>query len=209
MYADPSAAQALIKQLNRWYRKKAKPRGTIDHFYRGTRMSNTSAYRRVTGCFSLFLLSVASALYFFPEIVADKSPWVILALKIGWVGVVVLAVLAPWRAFREFTVVNDDGLVKINLFGQETRLAWREITRFRIKPDDNKVIFTSSAKAKLTMSLSYDGWQDFRETAARRLGPVLYWQLDYALANLDAKQAKLPATKKLRLPKWLSSGRKT
>jgi len=204
---DPGAAQALVKQLNRWYRQRAKPHGTIDHFYRGTRMSYTAAYRTVTGCFSLFLLSVASLLYFVPDIFADKSPWVILVLKIGWVGSVVLAALALWRAFRECTIVNDDGLIKINVFGQETRLGWREFSSFRIKPDDNKVIFMSTAKAKLTMSLSYDGWQDFRETAARRLSPALYWQLDYALVNVDAKHANLPTTRKLRPPKWFTFGR--
>jgi len=206
---DPGAAQALVKQLNRWYRKRAKPHGTVDHFYRGTRMSYTAAYRAVMSLFSIVMLSVASLLYFFPDIFADKSPWVILALKIGWVGIVMLSVLAPLRAFREFTVVNDDGLIKSNLFGREQRLGWREINSFRIKPDDNQVIFMNNAKARLTMSLAYDGWQDFREMAARHLGPVLYWQLDYALANVDAKRANLPTTRKLRLPKWFSFGRKT
>jgi len=204
---DPGAAQALVKQLNRWYRSRAKPHGTIDHFYRGTRMSYTATYRGVMSLFSIVILSVASVLYFVPDIFADKSPWVILAMKIGWTGIVVLAVLAPLRAFREFTVVNDEGLIKSNLFGREQRLGWREISNFRIKPDDNQVIFMNSAKATLTMSLTYDGWQDFREMAARHLTPVLYWQFDYALTNLDAKRANLPSTKKTRPAKWFSFGR--
>jgi len=208
MYADPGAAQAIIKQLNRWYRRRAKLHGTIDHFYRGTRMSYTATYRGVMCFMSLFLLSIASVLFFVPGIFADKSTWFILGIKIGWVGIVVVAILAPLQAFREFTVVNDDGLIKSNLFGREQRMGWREISSFRIKPDDNKVIFTNTAKLKLTMSLAYDGWQDFREMAARHSGPVLYWQLDYALANVDAKRANLPTTRKLRSPKWLIIGRK-
>ncbi len=204
---DPGAAQALVKQLNRWYRQKAKPHGTMDHFYRGTRMSYTAAYRTVMCLFSLIMLSVAGVLYLVPDITADKSQWVVLGLKTGGAGIIVLAILAPLQAFRDFTVVNDDGLIKFNLFGSETRLEWKEIFTFQIKPDDNKVIFRSNAKTRLTMSLAYDGWQDFREMAARHLGPVLYWQLDYALANLDAKRANLPTTRKLRLPKWFLFGR--
>ena len=205
---DPGAAQALVKQLNLWYRKHAKPHGTIDHFYRGTRMTYTATYRGVMCCLSLFLLAVASAVFFVPDLFADKSKWFILGVKIGWVGIVVAAILLPLHALREFTVVNDDGLLKGNLFGGEARMGWREIASFRIKPDDNSVIFINRAKGKLTMSLAYDGWQDFRETAVRRLSPVLYWQLNYALANLDAKHAKLPTIRKLRRPKWLVIGRK-
>jgi len=207
MYADPSAAQAVLKQLNRWYRKKAEPHGTIDHYYRGTRMSYTAAYRTVMFLFSVVMLSVDSVLYFVPDVFADKSPWVILALKIGWVGIILLAVLALLRAFRESTVVNDDGLIKINFLGGEARLKWTEISSFRIKPDDNSVSLIKNANTKLTMSLSYDGWQDFREMAARHLNPALYQQLDYALAKLDTKRADLPTIKKLRPPKWFSFGR--
>jgi hypothetical protein len=206
---DPGAAQALVKQLNRWYRQRAEPHGTIDHFYRGTRMSYTAAYRNVMCLFSLIMLSVASVLYFVPDIFADKSPWVILALKIGWIGIVVLAILAPLRAFREFTVVNDEGLIKFNLFGGETRLGWKEIVSFQLKPDDNTVIFMNNAKTKLTMSLAYDGWQDFEETAARHLSPVLYWQFTYALANVNAKSTIPRSTKKPRPAKWFSFGRKS
>jgi len=206
---DPGAAQALVKQLNLWYRKRAKPRGTIDHFYRGTRMSYTAAYRIVMSLFSIFMLSVASLLYFFPDIFADKSPWFILGIKIGWVGIVVVAILAPLQALREFTVVNDDGLIKSNLFGGETRLGWKEIFTFQIKPDDNKVIFKNNAKAKLTMSLSYDGWQDFQEMAVKHLNPVLYWQFTYARANVNAKGTISRPTKKSRPAKWFVIGRKS
>lgn len=204
---DPGAAQALVKQLNRWYRQKAKPHGTIDHFYRGTRMSYTATYRGVMCCLSLFLLAIAATLLFAPDLFADKSRWFILGVKIGWVGIVTAAIFLLLHALREFTVVNDDGLIKGNLFGGEARMGWQEIASFRIKPDDNSVVFTNRAKGRLTMSLAYDGWQDFRELAVRHVNPVLYWRLDYALANLDAKRANLPATRKLRPPKWLSFGR--
>ena len=204
---DPGAAQALVKQLNLWYRKRAKPRGTIDHFYRGTRMSYTATYRGVMCFFSLFMLSIAGVLFFVPGIFADKSQWFILGIKIGWVGIVVVAILAPLQAFRECTVVNDDGLIKLNLFGGEKRLGWREISSFRIKPDDNKVIFTSNTKANLTMSLSYDGWQDFEEVAAKHLNPVVYLQFTYARATVNAKGTISRPKKKTGPAKWFSLGR--
>ena len=206
---DPGAAQALVKQLNRWYRQRAKPHGTIDHFYRGTRMTYTAAYRSVMCLFSLIMLSVASILYFVPDITADKSPWVVFAIKIGWAGIVVVAILAPLQAFREFTVVNDEGLIKFNLFGREIRLGWKDIVTFQLKLDENGVIFKNSEKTKLTMNLAYDGWQDFRELAARHLNPVLYWQFAYALANVNAKSAVLRLPTKPRWAKWFSFGRKS
>ena len=206
---DPGAAQALIKQLNRWYRQRAKPHGAIDYYHRGTRMGYTAAYRRVMCLFSLILLSVAGVLYFIPDITADKSPWLVLGLKIGWAGIIVVAILAPLQAFREFTVVNDEGLIKRNLFGGEARMGWQEIASFRIKPDDNSVYFLNRAKGKLTMSLTYDGWQDFREAAARHLNPVVYWQFAYALANVNAKSAVLRSPTKPRWGKWFSFGRKS
>jgi len=208
MYVDPGAAQALIRQLNRWYRQRAKPRGTVDHFYRGTRMTYTAVYRRVICFFCLILLTVAALLYFVPATRADNSPLLILAWKIVAFAVLGLAVILLLHAFREFTVVTDDGLVKSNLFGRETRLGWREISSFQIKADDNRVVLLTAAKAKLTLSLSYDGWQDFRESAEKHMEPGLYWQFYYALANLNARPAARSTPKKLRLPKWFSFGRK-
>ena len=206
---DPGAAQALVKQLNRWYRSRAKPHGTIDHYYRGTRMSYTATYRGVMCCLSLFLLTVAGALFFVPDLFADKSKWFILGVKLGWAGMVVAAILLPLHALREFTVVNDDGLIKGNLFGGEARMGWQEIAGFRIKPDDNSVIVMNRAKGKLTMNLAYDGWQDFRELAARHLNPVLYWQFAYAQANVNAKSAVLRSPTKPRWVKWFLFGRKS
>ena len=206
---DPGVAQALVKQLNRWYRQRAKPRGTIDHFHRGTRMSYTATCRVVACLFCLFLLLIACLLFFVPGIFADKSPWFVLGLKIGWAAIVVVAILAPLQALREFTVINDEGLIKFNLFGRETRLGWKEIFTYQLKPDDNKVIFRNNAKTKLTMSLACDGWQDFLETAAKHLDPALYWQFAYSLANVNTKQAISRPTKKTRPAKWFSFGRKS
>jgi len=204
---DPGVAQALVKQLNRWYRQRAKPRGTVDHYHRGTRMNYAAAYRTVMSLFSLIMLSVAGVLYLVPDITADKSPWVVLGLKIGGAGIVIVAVLAPLQAFREYAVVNDEGLIKFNLFGRETRLGWNEIVTFQLKPDDNKVIFKNNTKTKLTMSLACDGWQDFREMAAKHLDPALYWQFANALANVNAKGTISPSTKKTRPAKLFSFGR--
>jgi hypothetical protein len=198
---DPGAVQNLVRQLNRWYRQKAKPRGTMDHYHRGVRMTYTAVCRGVDCIFAFILLSGAVALYFVPSKTEDK-PWL---LVITYLGIVVLAFLTLFQTFRESVVVTDDCLIKSDLLGRETRMNWRDIANYKIKPDSNKVIFSDNAKAKLRMSLSYDGWQDFRETAARHLNPVLYWQFVYAVANLDAKRKTSLPDIKLRWPKWFSA----
>jgi len=205
---DPGAAQAVVKQLNRWYRQRAKPHGIIDHYHRGTRMCYTAVSRAVASGFSAFLLSIAVVLYIVPNATAEKSFEMAVFLRTLCLGIVALAILAPVQAFREFTVVTEDGLIKSNLFGRETRMSWPEIGSYQIKPDDNQVIFLTTTKAKLTMSLSYDGWQDFRETAARHLDPVLYWQLQHSLTNLDVKRIASRSTKLPGWAKWFSTGQK-
>jgi len=202
---DPGAAQAIVKLLSRWYRKRAKPHGIIDHFHRGTRMSYTTVSRIVPCLFSMILLSVAFGLYFVPSFMKDEPPLTLLALKTGWVFIVAVALLAPLQVLRESTVITDDGLLKCGVFGGETRMAWTNICTFQINPDDNKVIFRNRAKAKLTMSLAYDGWQDFLEMAACRMNPPLHQQFSFMLANLDAKSPVLRSTKKLRRAKWFSA----
>jgi hypothetical protein len=208
---DPGAAQAIVKQLNRWYRKKAKPHGAMDHFYRGTRMNYTAAYRGVTSFMCSIILLIATIPFFAPDIFADKSPYIILLLKMGWCGIVLVAIYLPLHAFRDFTVINDEGLIGSNHLGRETRLGWKDIYTYQIKSDDNRVIFRTHGKAKLTMSLSCDGWQDFLEMAARHLNPALFWQLNTALANVDTKSKQtIPGwTKKARWAKWISFGRKS
>jgi hypothetical protein len=204
---DPGIAQVIIKHLNRWYRSRSRPQGVTDHYFRGTRMSYNSAYRLVNCLTALFLLSIAALLYVVPDIFAGKPLWEQWLVKLGWVGITVVAVLAPLQAFREFTAVNDDGLIKSNLFGKITRLEWREITFFSLNADDNKVVFRGAAKNKLTMSLCYNGWQDFQEMAARRMEPGVYWQVNYGLANVkanDQRQSAKASPKK----KWFRFGRK-
>jgi len=124
-------------------------------------MSYNAACRGVACLFSLFLLSIAGVLCFVPSVTADKSPLVVLGLKIGWLGIVAVAPFAPRQAFREFVIASDEGLMKSNLLGRQTRFEWKEIAGFQIKPDDNKVIFRIGIKTRLTMSLAYDGWRDF------------------------------------------------
>jgi hypothetical protein len=200
---DPGAAQAIVKQLNRWYRSRARPHGTIDHYHRGTRMGYTGAYRVGASIVAGFLIGTA-ILFLGLGVTSGKSLLVVSFL----VGIVAVAIYLLLQAFREFAIVTDEGLIRVNLFNRETRLAWREISSFRMKPDDNKVIFMSVTKKKLTMSLSYDGWQDFDELAARHLDPALYWQFAYALANVNAKRTISRSTKKTHPAKRFSFGRK-
>ena len=198
---DPGAAQLIIRQLNRWYRRRAQPHGTMDHYHRGTRMGYTAVYRRVAGCFGLILLGVAVVLYFVPGLGKENSSPVVLLFKLGAVGIVALALLMALQAFREFTVITDDELIKFNLFGRETRLAWRDIYSYQIQPDNNTVTFKTNGKARMKLSLAYDGWQDLREMAARQMNPALYWQFVHALGVVDARRTI--STAKINLAKWL------
>ena len=170
-------------------------------------MSYTTTYRAVNSCASGLLLSIAAMLYLVPGVLDGHSPLMIFLLKLGWGGIVAVALLMPVQAFSEHTVITDDGLIKAGLFGSETRMAWNEIYRFQVKPDSNEVIFRDNGKRKLKMSLAYDGWQDFLDVAAKRLNPALYWQFRYTVANLDAKKKVSSASKKLHWPKWFSFGR--
>src|ERR1043166_2273228 len=191
---DPGAAQALIKQLNRWYRKRAKPRGTVDHFHRGMRMTYTATFRAVNSCVAGLLLAIAAVLYFVPGILDNQSTLMLLLLKLSWGGLIGLAILILMQTYGDYVVVTDDALIKSSLFGRETRMDWKDIRHFRIKPDSNDVIFRDHAKRKLKLSLSYDGLHDFLEIAARRLDPHLYYQFYYAFVNIDAKPPPLSAS---------------
>src|SRR5262245_31887554 len=125
---DPGAAQAIIKLLNRWYRKKAKPHGTIDHFHRGTRMRYTTEYRAVNIGMSIFLLSVAAMLYLVPGVMEGKSSLVVLLVKWGWVGIVAAATYVLMQAVRECAIITDDGVIKVDVLGRERRMDWRDIS---------------------------------------------------------------------------------
>jgi hypothetical protein len=198
---DVGLAQVIVRQLNRWQRKRANPHGTTDHFHRGTRMSFTAASRIVPTIFSVFLLALACVLYFGPNFMADKPPLEVLALKIGWLAIVAVALLAPLQAFREYVIITNGGLLKSNLFGRQTRIVWNDIVTFRINPDDNKVVFLGNAKTKFTMSLAYDGWQDFLKIASRRMNQPLYLQFQLMFTNIDIKRPVLRSTKTARRAK--------
>lgn len=204
---DVALTQVIVKRLNRWQRKRAKPHGVTDHYHRGTRMAFTTVSRILPCTFSVLLLAFACVLYFGPNFMDDKPSVVVLALKTAWLGIVAVALLAPLQAFREYVVISDEGLLKSDLFGRQTRISWSDITWFRINPDDNKVSFLCTSKTKFTMSLAYDGWQDFLDVAAQHMNQSLYWQLHSMIKNIDAKAPVLRSTKKSRRAKWFSFGR--
>ena len=201
---DPGAAQAIIKQLNRWYRKRAKPRGAVDYFHRGTWMSYTATYRIVNSCVAGLLLAAAAALYFVPGILDHQSTLMTLLLKLGWGGIVAFAILTLMQSYGEYAVVTDDGIIKFGLFGRQSRMSWKDIRQFQIKPDSNEVIFRDDTKRKLKLSLSYDGWHDFLETAARRLEAHLYRQFYYTLVSIDAKKQVPLSPLQSRWARWFS-----
>lgn len=180
---DVALTQAIVRRLNRWYRSRSRPHGTIDHTYRGVRLAYNSSYRLVVCLMSAFLLFPAGALYFWPAVFADKPRPFVIALKIGWAGLLVIVLLAPLQALREFLVVNDEGILKSNVLGTQTRVEWKEIAQVRIDSDGNDVIFLTHAGNKLKASLAYDGWQDFLEISARHLDSTLQYQLAFALAD--------------------------
>ena len=145
---------------------------------------------------SLFLLGPACALFFIPGLFADKSPAFVLFLKIGWIGILVVVFLAPLQAFREFVVVSDEGLLKSNLFGQQTRLDWARISGLQIKLEESEIIFLTDTKTKLKASLCYNGWQDFVDTSAKHLNESLQWQLAAAVATLGKPKSVLAEASK-------------
>ena len=196
---DPGAAQLIVKYLNRWYRRRAQPRGTMDHFYRGTRMSYNRTYRTVICLVTAIMVSLAAAaLLLLPGISHDKDGMSLFA-KIFAISMAALGVFASLRAFCEFVVVTDDGLLKSNLFGRKTQMAWNEILRFRVNTDDNKVTISGNGKHKLTMSLSYNGWQDFMEMARRRLNPDIYETICNLRAGVNTKP---PTVRRPKKPFW-------
>jgi hypothetical protein len=190
---DVAISQAVVKRLNRWYRSRSQPHGTVDLTHRGTRLAYNNSYRLVSCLTSLFLLGPACALFFIPGLFADKSPAFVLFLKIGWAGILVVVFLAPLQAFREFIVVNDDGVMKSNLFGKQTRLDWAEISGLQNTIDESEIVFFAGDK-KLKASLCYNGWQDFLEISAKHLPDSLQWQLATIVATLGKSKSILGET---------------
>ncbi len=151
-------------------------------------MSYNRTKRLAGGVTSLILFFMGCIAYLYPHWSIDRTWWFLLSMKIGGIGIVALGIVQLLQVFCEFVVVNDDGLLKSNLFGRKTQMAWEEILHFRVKPDDNKVIFLGKDKFKLTVSLAYNGWQDCLEMAARRLNPATYAVIALTLRNVDAKR---------------------
>lgn len=185
---DPFILQALVRNVHILLRQRSQPRGTIDHFYRGTRMSYNRAYCMLICLLTLGMVSAAAAAFLFlPGILRDKDGMALFA-KIFATSMAAIGVYASLQALCEFVVVNDDGLLKSDRFGRKTQMAWNEIVRYQVKSDDNKVILFGKDKFKMTMSLAYNGWQDFLEMAARRVNPAIYENIAYTLANVDARR---------------------
>lgn len=206
---DPGIAQVVVKHLNRWYRSRSQPRGVMDYYHRGTRMSFNAAYRTVNCLMALGLLGIGSLLFLVPDLFADKPLWQQWLVKLGWLGIIGVALGLLLQLFRESAIVNDDGVMKVNFLGRPTRMEWRELKQFSYKTDDSTVTFRDGNRKKLTLSLCYNGWQDFLELAARRMDPNLYWQVTYGLAMIKAGDQKAKPVKAAARTKWFTLGRRT
>lgn len=205
---DPGAAQVIVKHLNRWYRSKSRPRGVVDYYFRGTRMTFNRAYRAGNALLAGMMLAAGTLLFLMPDMLADKPLWQQWLVKLGWVGITVTALILLLQLFREFTVVNDNGLMKSNLWGRITRLDWNELAYFHYKIDENTITFRNNAHEKLTLSLCYNGWGDFMEMAARRMPPSLYWQVTCGLASVKANDQRQKSRKTGSGKKWFTFRRK-
>jgi len=184
---DVGLTQVIVRRLNRYYRSRPRARGVVDHYHRGVRMNYAVSYRTGTCLMSLFLLGIGVGTYFLPGVFAGHAPIMVYVLKIAWVGIIVVALLAPLQALRTYVVIDDEGLLKSDLWGRQTRLAWKDIARMQIKLNDNEVIFYNDGKTKLTMSLCHNGWQDFLESAAKHLNPGLFAQIAITLVGIKKR----------------------
>ncbi|MBW8864926.1 MAG: hypothetical protein JF609_08400 [Verrucomicrobia bacterium] len=193
---DAGIAQAVTKAFNGWCRRKAKPHGTVDHYYRGIRMTTTTSYRLAGYFISVLLLLLAGFILLYGDPFDRNTPLHDIVLLSSTLLMTILGVLAPMEAFRDFTVITEDGLLKSNLFGTKTSMNWSDIHSFQINPDGNTVTFFNEAKQKLKMSLCYDGWQDFLETASRKMNRALCLQFSYAFFSLNT-----PKASKLKTPR--------
>jgi hypothetical protein len=181
--SDFGLTHFIIIALHRWYRRRSRPHGMLDVENRGTRMVYNNSYRLVTCLTFLFFLAPSYVLYFKPGVFSGKSESVVFTIKIIWAGLMIVILLAPLEVFREFLVVNDDGLMRSNLFGTQTRISWHEIESVRISMHNSEVKFIAKGGLKLKASLCYNGWQDFLEISAKHLDPQLQSQLLLAVAD--------------------------
>lgn len=193
---DTGLAIAIVRRLNRWYRKRAKPHGRVDHYYRGTRMTPTASKRVVYACMWLFFAAVTVGFLFIPKNELSDLPGLrLLLVKAGWVLMAGVALLMPLLAVRDFIVVTDDGVIKPKLFGGEKRFGWSDVVSIQMDPDGEDVIFVDGDRGKYKVSLAYDGWQDLLEMASRHLSPMLYVRLA-GLYDSDRARA-VPAGKSM------------
>ncbi len=123
-----------------------------------------------------------------PDLFAKDHPAIFVVLvKIAWIGITLVALVAPLQAFREFVVVSDEGLLKSTPFRPVVRLGWKEIIGVMLKLDDNSVVFTAQTPVKFKMSLCYDGWEEFREYARKHLDAGMNFVLASALEEVSRK----------------------
>jgi hypothetical protein len=173
---------AIVKRLYRWFRSRSRPHGAMEHTYRGVRLAYNSSYRLSVCLVSLILFLPGAALFFTPGSF-NEPPLIDLALKIACAGILLVLVLAPLQAVRDFLIVNDEGLMKSDLFGRRTNLKWNAISQVQIDFDGIDITFRSDAGKKVKASRAYDGWQDFLKTSARHLDRRLQAQLAFALED--------------------------
>lgn len=184
----PHFSHFLWVALHQWYRRRALPHGTVDVENRGIRMAYSNSYRSVTCLLMLGLVGPSCVVYFANSIFSGKSDLTIVAVKSAWTVLIAVILLAPIKAFREYLVVNDDGLLRSNLFGTQTKLDWREIKSACIDMKNSEVTFIGKGGIRLKTSLCYNGWHDFLEISAKHLNPSAQGQLLLAATNTRGKQ---------------------
>jgi len=192
---DVGLSQAIVRWLNRGYRKRAKPHGKLDHYYRGVRMTRTLSSRLFFLFCWLMLLVGAVAVFFVPNIF-EHEPWYkVWFVRAGWLVVAGIVLFTPWAMALDFAVVTDDGLLRPKVFGGVETMAWSEMTFVRVDGDSNEVAFIAGDRRKCKINLAYDGWRDLMEMASRRMNPNLFYQLIVLVQNVDVRRPR-PQKKK-------------
>lgn len=169
MYVDVGLGHWLSQKYLAWLRRRRRPHGAYDPYYRGVRLEPNRVAKLSACTTSVVLLTGAGFLFLGPDIFEKHERWLGLAVKVGWIGITLVALLAPLEAFRSFVIVSDEGLRKRNLFGRETRLDWDQVKRIEAKPQGDELVFRGFGNGKLTVSLTCDGLEDLQQYADKRL----------------------------------------
>jgi hypothetical protein len=183
MFVDPSIGLLVSDHLNRWLRKHNRPRGIPEYSFRGVRLTYNRAYRICYCLLGILILAIGCAPWYVPNLLKGNTGWELrlyqsIYLLVGTPGLFLIV-----KVFRESAVVSDNGIVKFNLLGWQSReLKWHEISAVQVKPAENIVLFRGPAKLKV--SLSYDGWDDLLEYAAKQLDRTLFAKLNHELVSL-------------------------